>query len=100
MESVEIKELLLKNFQSYNQKQILLNDLTRRIKDLPAKYQEPLIDWLKGGEVPEFSCEGYSVTGLIWKNFTVPSAVLTIAWLEYDTNTALQVLRKAGIKKD
>ena len=57
METSEIQKLLLEKFPSYAQKKILLDDLTKRIKGLPAKYQEPLIDWLKGGEVPEFSCE-------------------------------------------
>ena len=100
MESVEIKKLLLEKFPSYAQKNILLDDLTKRIKDLPPKYKTPLINWLRGGDVPCFSCAGYSVSGLIFKNFTVPSAVLTIAWLEYETNIALQVLKKAGIEKD
>lgn len=99
MKSVEIKELLLKNFPSYAQKKILLDDLTKRINDLPEEYKRPLIEWLKGGDVPVFSCSGYSVAGLVLKGFTVPSAVLTIAWLEYAPNTALQVLKKAGIDK-
>ena len=100
MESVEIKRLLLEKFPSYAQKKILLDDLTKRINDLPEKYKRPLTEWLNGGSIPVFSCAGYSVTGLILKNFTVPSAVLTIAWLEYDENTALQVLKKAGVPKD
>lgn len=100
MESNVIKELLLKNFPEYERKLILLEDLSKRINALPEKYQAPLVAWLNGKKVPAFSYSGYSVNGLVSQGFTIPSAVLTIAWLEYDTTTALQALDKLKLKAD
>ena len=99
MENLEetIKDLLLEKFPAYKGKAIVLADLTKRISALPDKYQTPLLDWLRGGDIPEFEHSGYSVSGLIEKNFTVPSAVLALAWLEYDSETAKKALESAGV---
>ena len=104
MNNNDIKTLLLEHFPEYEKKQILLNDLTQRICFLPEKYRNPLIAWLKGGEIPDFEynlSEGkqYSVKTLCECNhFTVPSAILTLAWLEYDTENALKTLKRAGVQ--
>ena len=94
--ATEIETLLLKKFPTYKGRKVL-DDLTMRISTLPDKYQTPLLDWLRGGDIPEFEHSGYSVSGLIEKNFTVPSAVLALAWLEYDSETAKKALESAGV---
>lgn len=99
MSNDEIKKLLLVKFPDYASKNALLEDLTLRISSLPEKeYREPLIKWLNGGEVPDLSCSGYSVKYLVdSRKFTVPSAVLSIAWLEFKPEAALQAFQYIGL---
>ena len=98
MNNNEIKKLLLERFPDYVSKEILLEDLITRISNLPEKYKTPLLGWLNGGEMPFFSCSGYSVKYLVEHgNFSIPSAVLTIAGIEYEPETVLRILEHIGL---
>lgn len=96
----ELEKMLLARFPHY-QRGNALADLTDRLLALPEQYQKMVFDWLGTDEVPSLSRDGFSIKQLTDQHhFTIPAAVMMIAWLEYDKENALATLRKLKISPE
>lgn len=64
-----------------------------KIETMQPDLKTALINWVKSGEIPEFTVEDFDISGLVeHKELSVPAAFLMLDWLMRDPDSAKKAL--------